>query len=198
MRSKEGVARFDPTALRRLRAERELTLDQLAERVGTTRPQLIAYEQGRRVPGMDTFAALALTLEVDPLDLTTATEATATLADLRARRGLTKAAFAEKVGLTWTTWDAIERGRQPLRPGLVARAATILEVDEDAIRAAHVRGTAEHAGDRPASSRRHPADVTADRLAGHAEQWDAVLSASERAAMRTTIQALQDIAQGRR
>jgi len=87
---------------------------------------------------MDTFTALAAGLAIDdPLDLTTADPATATLADLQARSGLTKVAIAAQLDMTPGAWDAIERGRQPLRPGTARRVADLLEVDPETIQAAH-------------------------------------------------------------
>lgn len=46
-------------------------------------------------------------------------------------------------------------------------------------------------------TRRHPADVTADRLIGHSIEWNK-FSATERDAIGVVIQALQEIAEGSR
>lgn len=46
--------------------------------------------------------------------------------------------------------------------------------------------------------RRHPAEVTADRLREHYEQWGHKLSGSERIALENAIQVLTEIAEGER
>jgi transcriptional regulator with XRE-family HTH domain len=148
-RSAERVVKFDPGALRTIRGTRELTLDALAARVGAARSTLIGYEKGRLVPGIDSLAALAAALDVDPLDLTSATLETATVADLRVRRGLSKAALAAELGVSPASWDAIERGRRPLRDDLATRAARLLRVDLAELAAAQRRGLEERLRTRP-------------------------------------------------
>jgi len=207
MRSREGVPSFDPVALRRLRRAAGLSLDQVAASAGVTRQQLIAYEKPRgdkaaRTPGMDTFTALAAALGLDdPLGLTTADTATATLADLRARRGVSKAAVAAHLDMTPGAWDAIERGRQPLRAGTARRVAELLEVDPEVVEPAWRRGldtTIQDEGPESEPRRRHPASVTAHRLAEHLEQWPSLFSDREREAATTTIEVLNQVADGRR
>jgi transcriptional regulator with XRE-family HTH domain len=138
-RSIEPVTSFDPDALKRLREARGLSHDRLGAVTSIDRPQLIAYEKGRTVPSVDTVTALAQALEVDPLELTSATLATATLADLRLRRGLTKTSMAAELGLSAASWDSIERGRRGLRADLAPHAANVLAVDADTLEAARQR-----------------------------------------------------------
>lgn len=139
-RSGEVVRSFDPEALRKLRESRGLSHDSLGAMVRVARPNLIGYEKGRERPGIEVLGDLARALEVDPLALTTATPATVTLADLRARAGLTKSALATRVGLGRYMWDQIERGKRTLQPGVVPVAASALGVSERALRAALQRG----------------------------------------------------------
>ncbi|HET7486481.1 MAG TPA: helix-turn-helix transcriptional regulator [Acidimicrobiales bacterium] len=140
---------FDPEALRRARRRRRLSHDALAELVDVARPNLIAYERGTTRPGIEVLAALAGALGVDPLALTTATPRTATLADLRARAGVTKTELAARLGIARSTWDFIERGGRTLRPDTAAAVAEILGVDEAALRRALRRGIEAEAARRP-------------------------------------------------
>jgi transcriptional regulator with XRE-family HTH domain len=141
----EPVATFDPEALRALRHARGLSHDQLGEAVGMNRPTLIAYEQKRRRPGIAAVVALAGFFDVDPLELTTSTLETATLADLRTRAGLTKTAVAENLGLGRSTWDQVERGRRTLQPYVATRLAALLDVSVSQVLAAHERGPSQPA-----------------------------------------------------
>jgi transcriptional regulator with XRE-family HTH domain len=150
-RSGEIVRSFDPEALRRLREERGLSHDSLGAMVRVARPNLIGYEKGRERPGIEVLGDLARALGVDPLALTTATSATATLADLRARAGLSKSALAARVGLGRYMWDQIERGKRALQPDVAAKAAEALGVSARTVRAALKRGIEQQAtvaGDR--------------------------------------------------
>lgn len=126
-RSSEPTHNFDPDALLRLRRERGLSHDALTEIVSMSRPDLIAYEKGRKRPGVDRLAVLAKGLNVDPWALTTADPSAPTLADLRVRAGLTRSALAETLGMPRGTWDAIERGRRELRPEIATQAAQAIQ-----------------------------------------------------------------------
>ncbi len=95
----EAVPSFDPAALRRLRRARGLSHDALGAEVGISRPSLISYEKGTRGIGVHNLHLLARALGVDPLELTTATRATATIADLRARVGLRRTDLAGLLGI---------------------------------------------------------------------------------------------------
>lgn len=136
----EAVPSFDPDALRRLRRARGLSHDALGAQVGVSRPSLIAYEKGIRGIGVHTLHLLSRALGVDPLELTTATRATATVADLRARVGLSKSDLAELLGIHRTMWARIEQGSRRLRPELMPKVAGALEVSENEVRRALERG----------------------------------------------------------
>jgi len=108
--------------------------------VRVARTNLIGYEKGRQRPGIEVLGDLARALGVDPLSLTTVTPATATLADLRARAGLSKSALADRVGLGRYMWDQVERGKRTLQPEIAAKVATALGVSERTMRTALQRG----------------------------------------------------------
>lgn len=118
-----GVGTFDPEALRRVRTDRELSHDALADLVGIARPNLIAYEKGRRRPSPPTVVMLAKALRVNPLELTTADPQRLTLEDLRIRAGLEKAAAARLADIPRRTYDSIEQGEGRLAPDTAERLA---------------------------------------------------------------------------
>lgn len=157
-RSREITPHFNPAALRELRAKRQLSLDALGALTGILRADLIGYEHGRRTPGIDRLAALATALEADPWQLTTVDPQTPTLADLRARAGVTKSAIATHLGIGRSTWDSIERGRRSLQADTAARVAEFVQakarllvpehievhVTAADIQLAHQRGISDH------------------------------------------------------
>jgi transcriptional regulator with XRE-family HTH domain len=138
-RSGEAVVSFDPLALRRWRQHRQLSHDALGARVGISRPNLIAYEQGSRGVGIDTLMALSEALGVEPSDLLSVVRRDETLADLRARRGATKSRFAELLGVSRASWANIEAGRTRLSPELAQKAAQLLGVTVAELVAARTR-----------------------------------------------------------
>ncbi|WP_406324851.1 helix-turn-helix domain-containing protein [Streptomyces niveus] len=72
-----GLADFDPQALYEFRSAKiqvgggvgPLTAEMLADRVGTTKAQILAYENGHRTPDPQRIRALAEALHVRPQDL---------------------------------------------------------------------------------------------------------------------------------
>ena len=122
----EAVASFDPDALRRLRQAKKLSHDGLADRVGIARPNLIAYEQGRKRPSPKTLRALAAALGADPMRLLTASARTATLADLRAAKaGRTTTYTAATLGISRDTYDQLEGGMGRLDGDEVERVVAL-------------------------------------------------------------------------
>lgn len=142
---REAVRSFDPAALIRLRRAGHLSHDALGALVDIARPTLIAYEKGTRTPGPATLRRLADAFGVDALELMSATLRTATLADLRARTGLSKTDISARLQLERHTYDRIERGARQLEPELAAALASLLEVTPSAVRAAHRRAQANRA-----------------------------------------------------
>lgn len=153
----EGVASFDPEALAALRRRRGLSHDALGRLVGQTRNNLIAWEKGRVLPSPANLVRLAAALEVDPLELTTVTLRTATLADLRARAGLSRPTVAAALGIGRSSYDRYERGRGPreLPAGIAAQLAELLAVHPRTLVAAYRRAAGElvdHAAARSAAA----------------------------------------------
>jgi transcriptional regulator with XRE-family HTH domain len=157
---REAVHSFDPAALVRLRRAQHLSHDALAQLVASARPTLIAYEKGARTPGPSTLHRLAVALGVDALDLTSTTLEAATLADLRARVGLSKTEISLRLGMRRHTYDRIERGVRELEEGTAEALSGALEVPASAVKAAYERGRTSTREDS-----RHPALPTV----GHPE-----------------------------
>jgi transcriptional regulator with XRE-family HTH domain len=144
------VRSFEPAALVRLRRAKQLSHDALAELVASARPTLIAYEQGSRTPGPAALHRLAGALGVDVLELTSTTLERATLADLRARVGLSKTEISARLGLQRHTYDRIERGARDLEADTADSLAALLGVSAAAVKAAYERGHAQRqAGSEP-------------------------------------------------
>jgi transcriptional regulator with XRE-family HTH domain len=145
--SNSGVPGFDPTRLRTARtraglsqrdlAEKLLLTDatpapgqpvhQLARAIETLRTQVHYYETGQRIPRPDMLHRLATALDLDPLALLDP-RTPATLAVLRARRGLRQADVAEHLTCGRAYYGRIEAGTAPLTAGDRERLATLLGI----------------------------------------------------------------------
>lgn len=123
----------------RLRAERGLTFDRLAEQLGRRRPNVIVYEKGTVAPTPAVLVELAAALGVEPAELTTASPETAELADLRVWAGKTIAEAAADAGMARSTWEKTERAQRPLGHERAIQMAQALGVDEATVRAAYER-----------------------------------------------------------
>ncbi|HEY8526460.1 MAG TPA: helix-turn-helix transcriptional regulator [Acidimicrobiales bacterium] len=71
---------------------------------------------------------------------------TATLADLRQSKGLTRAMLAERLGMPPNTFASIESGRRALQPAVARAIAAELDITAEEIQAAHQRGIDAQAG----------------------------------------------------
>jgi transcriptional regulator with XRE-family HTH domain len=136
------VRGFDPEALVRLRKERGLSHDALAERTGWGRPNIIRWEKGRRRPSPAMLLAIADALQVEPAELTSISLANAELVDLRALAGLTQEQVARAAGIPKPTYALIEHCQLPLEPALVDRLASIFGVTSRDVQRAHYRAMA--------------------------------------------------------
>lgn len=131
-----GVANFNPAAMRRIRQQRRLSLDALADELGQRRPNVIAWEQGRIPPSPRNFRAIADALDVDAIRLLTIGPRDAELADLRACAGLTMQDVADAAGVTWRTYAQLEAGDRPLSDELARAVAKALGTTQAQVRTA--------------------------------------------------------------
>jgi transcriptional regulator with XRE-family HTH domain len=139
LRRVEGVRSFSGQALRQARIDRGLSHDALGLLTGQLRPNLIAWEQGRHQPTPRLLVVLARALGLDPLALLDVTGDTATLADLRARAGLSIVEVAGVLEVHPTTYWRIERGQGPLSETVAAGVAAVLGVPVELVVAAYSR-----------------------------------------------------------
>jgi transcriptional regulator with XRE-family HTH domain len=109
----------------------------LAQRIGTYRQHVTAWETGTRRPSPALLVRIAAAVGVDPLALTAAGKRPS-LADLRARKGLSQIRVAELLGIPRSTYSLIERGGI-LHEAVVARLAETLDVTVEEVAAAHAR-----------------------------------------------------------
>lgn len=58
-----ALLQFNPAALRRVRADRQLTIRQLAAQVGCVYTTITKYERGRCIPSSPAMASLAAALD---------------------------------------------------------------------------------------------------------------------------------------
>lgn len=108
---RNGAPDFDPQLLKSARVEEGLTLAALALAVDAHPNEVVEWENGRRVPQVDTLARLADALKRRPRDLRSRPEdGETTLLDLRIDAGLDQEEAARSAGLLRTTYSAIERG----------------------------------------------------------------------------------------
>lgn len=131
---REGVASFDPAALRRIRERAGLSQQALATNLGLARTNYIGYETSRLRPSSKLLAAMARALEVHPSALTTVTAEHATLKDLRQWSGLSHREIDERLGASG--YGRVERGQRALPERHVAPLARLFGVTVTRLRAA--------------------------------------------------------------
>jgi transcriptional regulator with XRE-family HTH domain len=147
------VDAFDGARLAACRDARGWSQVQLAERLqqdradGTPVPLAVAarhirtlvvqvsYESGRTRPRARAVLALAGALGVDVLDLL-AEDTPVTLAILRVRLGLTQADVAGRIGVSRSSYAAVEQGARPPTPAEVEALAGALRTPVGRVRAA--------------------------------------------------------------
>lgn len=78
------------TTIKRLRKDRNLTQDELAEKAGITKSAISRYESGKRQPTIDTLGRLANAFGVNILDILDENSANATPEDKQAATLATK------------------------------------------------------------------------------------------------------------
>lgn len=158
--------RFAPEALRAARQARPgpggrrwLSAAALAERVGATKAQILAYEAGYAVPTPARIAALAHALRVPPSTLLGVAPSWASLNDLRRMAGLTAREAALASGLSLYAYRRLEReGIWPSHDQtLPHRLSRVLGQDVRTIKRAVNRAL-------PARRRRHRARATLKKI----------------------------------
>lgn len=139
VRRVESLRSFDAEAFRRIRIEAGLSHDALSRLTKRTRPNLISWENGRFQPTPRILVILAGALQVDPFELLTVNEKTATLPDLRARAGLDRGEVAARLGVHRITYLRLEQGRAPLRTETIPTLAALFDTTTTAIVDAYQR-----------------------------------------------------------
>ncbi|MFE5588327.1 helix-turn-helix domain-containing protein, partial [Kitasatospora sp. NPDC056531] len=138
-----GLADFDRTALQRCRAEalrpdgqgRGLSAAELAQSVGSTKAQILAYEAGRQTPEPQRIRALAEVLGVHPLALAVKGEFEMSLTELRRGCGYRTRDVVDRIKVSPKVYRRFEvEGLAPARrPNLIFDVAFLLEVRSELV-----------------------------------------------------------------
>ena len=160
---RQGATGFDPQRLRTAREAASLTRGALAEAAGVHISSVSEWEAGRQVPRVETVAALARALRIEPSALLQPIEGAApTLERLRAAAGLSQQQAAEAAGMLRNTYSAVERGETAALSYTDTQAlARVLSVTDDQLRAAHTASRAAYLERHPrpnGPARRSPLD----------------------------------------
>ncbi|WP_344324332.1 helix-turn-helix transcriptional regulator [Kitasatospora putterlickiae] len=137
------MADFDAEALQRLRAIAlrpdgtgyGMTAAELAAAVGTTKAQILAYEQGRQVPEPPRIRALAEVFEVHPLALAGRPGGEMSLSELRRACGYRASDVVERLSVSPKVYRRFEvYGLTPARrPTLVFEVAYLLALRSQSV-----------------------------------------------------------------
>ncbi|MFF8932856.1 helix-turn-helix transcriptional regulator [Streptomyces longwoodensis] len=133
---------FDGAALRALRTARDarrsesaapLSAQELARSVGATKAQILAYENGLRVPEPPRIRALAHALNVHPMRLMSPSDyGTWDIAGLRRACGLTQRDAAERLDISESTYRRFEvqakLSKSTARPTFLDEVAAAFDV----------------------------------------------------------------------
>jgi len=126
-----GVQGFSPTALRRVRGRRRLSLRQLSLLSGVSPATISAWESGKAAPSSRLLAPVAEALAIEVGTLVPVKESRLVLVDLRNQWGLTQQEAADLVGLKRSMFAAIETGFRAADQGQRARIADLYGIDDE-------------------------------------------------------------------
>ncbi|MFD5430261.1 helix-turn-helix domain-containing protein [Streptomyces sp. NPDC127084] len=141
-----GLADFSPSALQAQRMNLDgrpdrtsMSADALARATGTTKAQILAYENGHKVPDPPRIKALAHALKIDPRQLMDdSAQQTWTLADWRRAGGLRAQDVVTILGISPKNYRRFEtEGILPSRrPQFLDEVAEVLNVPRQTVEAA--------------------------------------------------------------
>jgi transcriptional regulator with XRE-family HTH domain len=156
---RQGASDFDPARLRAAREAAQLTRGALAKAANVHPSSVGEWEAGRQVPRVETLAALARALHIQPGDLLQPAEGGAlTLDRLRAAAGKSQQQIADAAGMVRNTYSAVERGETAALSYAEHRAlARAYGITDEELRAAHNASRAEYLQRHPqANGHRRP------------------------------------------
>lgn len=173
--TEERVSRSLAEAVRRFRAARSWTLDELAGRSGVSRRLIVQIEQGEANPSIGTLLRLADTLEVTLTDLVSAQEAT--LVGVRAPSEATE------------LWQGPAGGRALIEVsrGPLELWSWTLQPGESHVSDAHHPGALELVKVRRGTLALEVGDETVQVRAGHSAWFDASRQHAYRNATTTQV-----------
>ncbi|WP_220472359.1 helix-turn-helix domain-containing protein [Tomitella gaofuii] len=134
--TRSAVRGFSGARLRRIRTDRGLTGDELADAAGVSYQAISHWETGRATPTPPRLARIATALNVTISDLVVIPLAKRNLSDLRVQAGLTQAQLGESAELSQPVVANLEKGRVEFDAGRAARLAAALGVHTPEVEAA--------------------------------------------------------------
>jgi transcriptional regulator with XRE-family HTH domain len=147
---RQGATGFDPARLRAAREEARLSRGALASAAGVHVGSVTEWEAGRQVPRVETVAALAQALRIEPTDLLEPLDGALTLERLRAAVGKSQQQIADEAGMLRNTYSAVERGETAALSYADTKAlAQAFGVTDDQLRAAQTASRSGYLDRRP-------------------------------------------------
>jgi transcriptional regulator with XRE-family HTH domain len=147
---RQGTSGFDPARLRAAREAAKLSRGALAAATGVHVSTVGEWEAGRQVPRVETVAALARALRIEPADLLEPLNGAVTLERLRAGAGMSQQQVADVTGMLRNTYSAVERGETAALSYRDTKAlARAFGVSDEQLRAAHTASRGAHLERRP-------------------------------------------------
>lgn len=128
---RSGVDGFSPAALRRRRAQRRLSLSDLADLSGVSETTINSWELGHALPTPSTLATVAKALGTRIADLAPVPESDLKMADLRHHLGQSQDDTASAAGLSRARLAAIETGRRQPRDSELDTLASLYDVTSE-------------------------------------------------------------------
>lgn len=140
--ARHGVDGWSSQAFRRIRSQKNLTLDDLELLTGVRAGTLSKWENGIQTPTPRLLKRVAIQLDVEFGDLAPVAEERIRLHHLRERAGLARKDVAAALGRGETWVAEIERGSRELPTAEVGRWAEIFDVTAEEVQRAWDRSRA--------------------------------------------------------
>lgn len=131
--ARNGVDTFSPSALRRRRELKGLTLGEVASLSGVSAASLSNWEAGKVIPTPPNLAAVAHALGAQVADLAPVPAGRMRMSDLRHHAGLSQEDVAEAIAMSKASVTNIESGATLPNPRALAALAHAYGVDEDTL-----------------------------------------------------------------
>lgn len=140
---------FNPGALRARRIALKMSRGDLARAAGISVSAVAGWENGHRMPQVDSLAQAAAALECEISAFVDMRPGHRSLADLRILAGLTQPQLGKLVGISTTVISSLERAEAGLSDERAEVLAVALGVDAEAIKAGYAKARNRAPGEQP-------------------------------------------------